>query len=121
MSRRGIQNQTGGERNGHDGEADFQREKIAAPLREFSGLPRGEDVNESKKRREREIVFVVETKPVTHEKVEVIEIKNHREGVQPFERETGKFDFLARGHGDFYHQVTKTPSLLFFVPSCLGG
>ena len=71
---------------------------LAASLREFSRLPRRDCINKTEKGREREIVLVVEAELVAEEKVEVIEIKNCREGIQSFEREAGKFYFLWRGH-----------------------
>ena len=69
---------------------DFERGEIAAALREFPGLPGGERVNEAEQRGEREIALVAKAKFVAHQKVEVIEIKNRREGIHPFDRETGR-------------------------------
>ena len=103
-------------------EAEFERVEIAAPLSEPSALQRSNDINQADQRGKSEIVPAVESKPVPHEKINVVGKKRHREGRHAFNGETCGLKLAAFRTGHIRLEISRMAARQYhFTASDIGG
>src|SRR6185437_3101690 len=76
--------------------ADLQTQHAAKTRGELAALPRGEDVDEARQRRDPEIAAIAKAEVIAQKKEQVVEIIRSRQRVQTREREITNLELAMR-------------------------